>query len=91
MTVLEIMERANTRDTNLVIAWIRDGIHAIESTQVENLKVNKQEITKDKLSYTLPTDLISIYSISILDTEEDKWKLIRRISDDPITAEDNSP
>ena len=54
-------------------------------------KVNKQEITKDKLSYTLPTDLISIYSISILDTEEDKWKLIRRISDDPITAEDNSP
>ena len=40
MKILEVMERANTRDTNLTIAWIKDAIHAIESTQVENLIVN---------------------------------------------------
>jgi len=91
MTVLEMMERSNSRDTNLVTAWIKDAIHAIESTHQENLKVSKQNITKNELSYSLPSDLISIYSISILDTEEDRWKIIRRISDDPIIAEDNSP
>ena len=46
MTVLEIMERANSRDTNLVIAWIKDAVHAIESTQVEKIKTDTQTITK---------------------------------------------
>ena len=46
MTILEMMERANTRDTNLAIAWIKDAIHAMESTYSENLKVDKQDIVK---------------------------------------------
>ena len=95
MTVLEIMERANTRDTKLTIAWIKDAIHAIESTQLENLKVKKQNIIKgsdgDDNQYSLPADLISLISVSVLDTESDQYKHIRRIADDPLVTEDVSP
>ena len=46
MTVLEIMERAGTKDTKLVLAWIKDGIHQIQSTGSDSLKVNKQAVVK---------------------------------------------
>ena len=96
MTILEMMERANTRDTNLAIAWIQDAIHAMESTYSENLKVDKQNIVKsedsDDNQYNLPPGLISIYSVSILDTEDDnKYKIIRRMIGDTVISEDTSP
>jgi len=96
VTVLEIMERANTRDTNLVLAWIKDGIHQIQSTQKDSLEINKQNITVsadgDDNQYSLPAGLISINSISILDTEDDnKYKVIRRLGFEPIVSEDTSP
>mgnify|MGYP003152965274 CR=1 FL=1 len=92
MTILEMMERANTRDTKLTIAWVKDAIHAVESTQVENLKVAKSDIVKNTREYDLPSDLISINSVSILDTEDDnKYKKIRRIADSPLVTEDTNP
>ena len=91
MTVLEIMERSNSRDTNLVIAWIKDAIHAIESTQVENIKTDTQTITKNDRTYVLPPELISILNVSVLDTEDDQYKMIRRLMNDPVVIEDNSP
>ena len=91
MTVLEVMERANSRDTNLVIAWIKDAVHAIESTQVENIKTSIQNITKNDRTYALPPELISILNISVLDTEDDQYKRIRRLTDDPVIIEDNTP
>ena len=92
MTVLEVMERAGIRDTNLAIAWIKDAIHLVESTQSENLKVRKIAITKNQREYDLPADLISINSISVLDTEDDnKYKKIRRISGGHYITEDKNP
>ena len=90
------MERANTRDTNLAIAWIKDAIHAMESTYSENLKVSKQNIVKsadgDDNQYDLPAGLISIYRVSVLDTDDDdKYKIIRRIVGDTVISEDTSP
>ena len=65
MKVLELMERAGTRDTNLVVAWIKDAIHTIESAQNKplNLRTKKLTITKNSRDYDLPTDLISIRNI----------------------------
>ena len=92
MTVLEMMERANTRETKLAIAYIKDAIVKIQSTSEIALKVNKQEITKNTRDYTLPTELISLDSVSVKDTEDDnKYKIIRRIIDDPIVIEDLNP
>jgi len=92
MKVLEIMERANTRDTNLTIAYIKDAIMEIQSNNELDTEVNKQNIVKDTRDYDLPPGLIAIKSISVLDTEDDnKYKAIRRMSSDPLVTEDTNP
>jgi len=92
MTILEIMERANTRDTNLSIAFIKDAITKIQSSTDIVSKVEKQNLVKNTRDYYLPTDLISLISISILDTEDDnKYKRIRRLSSRPSVTEDTNP
>ena len=43
MKVLELMERAGSRDTNLCIAWIKDAIHTIESAQNKPLNLRAKK------------------------------------------------
>ncbi len=84
-----MMERANTRETKLATAFIKDAITQIQSTHEIVLKNNKQNIVKDQRDYNLPTDVISLDSISVLDTEDgNKYKRIRRLMDDPLVSED---
>ena len=86
------MERANARDTNLVLAFIKDAIMAMQSSTDLTLKVEKQKITKNQRDYNLPKDLISLSSISVLDTEDDnKYKGIRKLYSSPNVTEDTSP
>jgi len=92
VTILEMMERANSRETNLAIAFIKDAIVRIQSTYEVALKNNKQEITKNTRDYILPTELIALDNVSVLDTEDDnKYKIIRRLIDDPVVIDDTSP
>jgi|TARA_R110002110_G_scaffold235373_3_gene451390 hypothetical protein len=94
MTILELMERVNTRDTKLVIAWVKDAFNAIQSTQRAGGKarVKKIDITQNVRDYNLPNDVISVKSVSILDTDDDnKYKRIRRIIDSPVVTEDTNP
>ena len=44
MTILEIMERANTRDTKLVIAFAKDAINKIQSSNEIDTKIAKSNI-----------------------------------------------
>jgi len=89
MTVLEMMERANTRETKLAISFIKDAIVRIQSTHEVVLKNNKQNIVKDQRDYNVPTDVIALDNISVLDTEDgNKYKRIRRLMDDPLVSED---
>jgi hypothetical protein len=92
MKVLEIMERVNSRDTNLVIAYMKDAINLLNSQNEIFLRTKKLNIVKDTRDYDLPADLVSIKSISILDTDDDnKYKQIRRLSGEPIVSEDVNP
>jgi len=96
MTILELMERANTRETKLTIAWIKDAIATLQSDDVEKLSVAKSDITiavdGDDNQYSLPSGLISINSVSVLDTEDDnKYKVIRRLGYEPNVSEDTTP
>jgi hypothetical protein len=92
MKILEIMERANSRDTNLVIAYIKDAFHQIQSSNEINTEVNKQNIVADTRDYDLPAGLIAIKSVSVLDTEDDnKYKAIRRLQNEPLVTEDTNP
>ncbi len=92
MTILEIMERANVRDTKLVSAFIKDAIMQIQSSTELVTKTEKQNLTKNTREYYLPTDMIALESVSILDTNDDnKYKKIRRLSHRPNVTEDTNP
>ena len=92
MTILEVMERANSRDTKLVTGFIKDAIMKIQSSTDIVTKVEKQNLTKNTRDYYLPTDFIALSSISILDTNDDnKYKAIRRLSKRPNVTEDTNP
>ena len=86
------MERANTRETKLVIAFVKDAINKIQSSNEIDTKINKQNIVANTRDYDLPADLIAIKHISVLDTEDDnKYKIIRRLQNDPLVSEDTNP
>jgi len=92
MKVLEIMERANTRDTNLTIAYIKDAIMEIQSNNELDTEVAKSNIVENTRDYDLPAGMIAIKSVSVLDTEDDnKYKAIRRLQTDPLVTEDTNP
>ena len=96
MTVLEIMERAGTKDTKLVLAWIKDGIHKMQSSGIDSLKVKKQDVVLssdgDDNQYDLPADMISLDSVSIKDTSDDnKYKRISRLVGELSVSEDTAP
>ena len=92
MTILEIMERANTRDTNLSVAFIKDAIAKIQSSADVVSKVEKQNLVKNVRDYYLPSDLISVIGIIVKDTQDDnKYKAIKRLSKRPNITEDTNP
>tara|TARA_E500000318_G_scaffold111310_1_gene129445 strand:+ start:68 stop:346 length:279 start_codon:yes stop_codon:yes gene_type:complete len=92
MTILELMERANTRETKLVIAYVKDAINKMQSSNEITTTSAKQNIVKNQRDYNLPADLIAIKHISVLDTEDDnKYKIIRRLASEPLVSEDTNP
>ena len=45
-----------------------------------------------KRDYDLPVGMVSLINVSILDTEDDnKYKKIRRLADEPVVSEDTNP
>ena len=91
MTVLEIMERTGLKETGLAKAWIKDAVQLIRSQYPENVKIDKQNIIDGEREYILPADMISLLSISVKDTSDNKYKRIRRVSNDVILKEDTDP
>jgi hypothetical protein len=92
MTILELMERANTRETKLVIAYTKDAINKMQSSNEITTTSGKQNIVANQRDYNLPADLIAIKHISVLDTEDDnKYKIIRRLASEPLVSEDTNP
>ena len=91
MTVLEIMERSGVEGTTLALAWLKDAVHLIQSNTKERLKVEKYNIIDGEREYLLPQDLIAIKSISVKDTNDNKYKRIKRLVHDPVVREDTDP
>ncbi len=91
MTIQEIMERSGVRETNLAIAWIKDAIHLIQSNGDDSVATWKTDINKTIREYAFPSNLIKLKSLSVLDTTDDKYKRIRRLTHQPTVSEDTSP
>ena len=96
MTVLEVMERLNIKEETLVIAWVKDAVHLIQSNTKEKVESTKRDLIKSVNStdnvYILPSDLVSLENISIKDTSDSKYKRIKRLTSQPhYLTEDASP
>ena len=96
MTVLEVMERLDIKEETLAIAWIKDAIHLIQSNTKEKVESTKRDLIKSVNSsdniYILPSDLVSLENISIKDTSDNRYKKIRRLTNQPhYLTEDTSP
>ena len=91
MTVLEIMERAGTDNTTLTVAWIKDAIHLIQSNYDDNVATWKTNITDGTREYPFPANMVRLKSISVKDTNDKKYKKIRRLIHDPTVREDTDP
>ncbi len=95
MTIQEIMERTGLKDFSLAKAYIKDAMHLIQSTAEDSVRVTYSNITVasdgNDHEYDLPADLISLKSLSVKDTQDSKYKKIRRLTSSPTVAEDTSP
>ena len=91
MTVLEIMERAGTDSTTMTVAWIKDAINLIQSNSDESVATWQTNITDGTREYPFPANMIRLKTISVKDTNDDKYKKIRRLINDPAVRKDNSP
>ena len=91
MKVQEIMERVGMRETGLALAWIKDAIHLIQSSYGENLATWKTNITDGTREYPFPANMIKLRSISVKDTNDSKYKRIRRLVHNPVVSEDTDP
>jgi hypothetical protein len=91
MTVLEIMERSGVEGTTLTLAWLKDAVHLIQSNTKERLKVVKYNIIDGEKDYVLPQDMVALKSIAVYDTNDSKYKRIKRLVHDPVVREDTDP
>ena len=91
MTVLEIMERAGSDNTTLTVAWIKDAIHLIQSSSDDNVATWKTNIVDEQRDYPFPANLVKLKTISVKDTNDDKYKKIRRLVHTPTVREDTDP
>ena len=91
MTVQELMERANMKESGLALAWLKDAYHLLQSNSIEDLKTVKYNIIDGERDYLLPQDMIAIRHISVKDTSDDKYKRIRRLTSQPNMTEDTDP
>ena len=85
------MERTDLKDTTLTVAWIKDAIHLVQSNADDNVATWKTNITDGTREYPLPANLIRVKSISVKDTNDKKYKKIRRLVHDPTVREDTDP
>ena len=91
MKLQEIMERTNIPNVGLAKALIKDAIHLIKSSYPEEIRIDKQNIIDGESEYILPYNMIQLKSISIKDTNDNKYKQIRRLASKPIVREDTDP
>ena len=85
------MERAGTDNTTLTVAWIKDAIHLIQSNYDDNVATWKTNITDGTRDYPFPANMVRLKSISVKDTNDKKYKKIRRLIHEPVVREDTDP
>ena len=91
MRLKEIMDRTGMKESGLAVAFVKDAIALIQSQVDDNVPTWKANITDGTRDYPFPANLIKLRSISVKDTNDSKYKRIRRLAHSPIVTEDTDP
>tara|TARA_R100001530_G_scaffold83324_1_gene58121 strand:+ start:1242 stop:1520 length:279 start_codon:yes stop_codon:yes gene_type:complete len=91
MRLKEIMDRTGMKETGLAVAFVKDAIALIQSQVDDNVATWKTNITDGTREYPFPANLIKLKSISVKDTNDSKYKRVRRLAHSPIVSEDTDP
>lgn len=91
MRLKEIMDRVGMKETGLTVALVKDAIALIQSQVDDNVATWKTNITDGTRDYPFPANMIKLRSISVKDTNDKKYKKIRRLAHNPIVSEDTDP
>ena len=91
MRLKEIMDRTGMKETGLAVALVKDAIALLQSQVDDNVATWKTNITDGTRDYPFPANLIKLRSISVKDTNDSKYKRIRRLAHSPIVTEDTDP
>ena len=91
MRLKEIMDRTRMKETGLAVALVKDAISLIQSQVDDNVATWKTNITDGTRDYPFPANMIKLRSISVKDTNDSKYKRIRRLTNNPVVSEDTDP
>ena len=91
MRLKEIMDRTRMKETGLAVALVKDAISLIQSQVDDNVATWKTNITDGTRDYPFPANMIKLKSISVKDTNDSKYKRIRRLAHSPVVSEDTDP
>ncbi len=91
MRLKEIMDRVGMKETGLTVALVKDAIALIQSQVDDNVATWKTNITDGTREYPFPANMIKLRSLSVKDTNDKKYKKIRRLAHSPIVSEDTDP
>ena len=91
MRLKDIMDRVGMKETGLTVALVKDAIALIQSQVDDNVATWKTNITDGTREYPFPANMIKLRSISVKDTNDSKYKRIRRLAHSPTVSEDTDP
>ena len=87
MTLLELMERAGSRETNKIIKYVADGFLEMESIVPEKTTGTKVSIVADQRLYSFPTDLVQLLGVYRKYDDDGKYIRIQHIHNIDLLAE----
>jgi len=90
MTLLELMERVGSRETNKIIAFLKDAFLEMESILEEKMTSEKLDIEEGTRYYNLPANLISLKEVYMKYDDNDKYVKCPRILSVDITEDASS-
>ena len=91
MRLQEIMDRTGIKETGLAVALVKDALALIQSQVDDNIATWKTNIADGTREYPFPANMIKLKSISVKDTNDSKYKRIKRLVHSPVVSEDTDP
>ena len=91
MRLQEIMDRTGIKETGFAVALVKDALALIQSQVDDNIATWKTNIADGTREYPFPANMIKLKSISVKDTNDSKYKRIKRLVHSPVVSEDTDP